>query len=89
MAITWEEPPEDARRKGNGADWFEIAAELRSNPNRWALVREDAAPSAARQIKKGLVGGMVEGEFEARTVTSGQKNGRAKIYARYVGADLA
>lgn len=66
--------------------WDEIAEELRSQPNRWALVavcpNSATAGSTARHIRNGHYNAMRElGPFEA---TSRTVDGEARVYARYV-----
>lgn len=83
--LTWEEPPVKGR---NRHDWDSIAASLKANPNKWAVVAEDVSASTGTHIRHGrLTAFAPKGAFEARV--SGAKadnNGRAdKIYARYVG----
>lgn len=84
--IKWEDPPSNSRGRGS-TKWRDIFAALRSRPGNWALVHPDASASLAADIKNGRLGGAERGEFEARSVITNKK--RARIYARYVGADVA
>ena len=79
--IIFQNPP---TTNNNGRrDWRAIADTLRARPGEWALVAPQSFVATVTQIKKGLYAGMEAGHFEARSV--GQNNGRADIYARYVG----
>lgn len=83
--LTWEEPPVKGRNRNN---WDAIAASLKANPNRWAVVAENVSASTGTHIRHGrLTAFAPEGTFEARVAGAKAENGgRAdKIYARYVG----
>ena len=87
--LTWEEPPVKGR---NRHDWNTIAASLKANPNKWAVVAEDVSASTGTHIRHGrLTAFAPEGTFEARVSGAKADNGgRAeKIYARYVGTASA
>jgi hypothetical protein len=77
--------PADGRNK---YDWPVIFEELRQNPGVWGVVtgtnvieNPDAAQAAARNIRRGNVGGAILGEFEATTRGN-------TVYARYVGVPV-
>ena len=80
MALNWQEPPARARRGHSPFD--EIAAELRTNPKRWALVRHydnpDSAAGYASMINRAGTAAFPAGEFEA--VSRG-----GDLYVRYTG----
>lgn len=83
--LTWEEPPVKGRNRN---DWDSIAASLKANPNKWAVVAENVSASTGTHIRHGrLTAFAPEGTFEARVSGAKADNGgRAeKIYARYVG----
>lgn len=87
--LTWEEPPVKGRNRNN---WDAIAASLKANPNRWAVVAENVSASTGTHIRHGrLTAFAPEGTFEARVSGAKADNGgRAdKIYARYVGTASA
>lgn len=83
--LTWEEPPVKGRNRN---DWDTIAASLKANPNKWAVVAENVSASTGTHIRHGrLTAFSPKGAFEARVSGAKADNGgRAeKIYARYVG----
>lgn len=87
--LTWEEPPVKGRNRN---DWESIAASLKANPNKWAVVAENVSASTGTHIRHGrLTAFAPEGTFEARVSGAKADNGgRAeKIYARYVGTASA
>ena len=81
MALNWQEPPARARR-GRSSPFDEIAAELRANPKRWALVKHYDKPSSAAGYGSHINGAgtaaFPAGEFEA--VSRG-----GDLYVRYTG----
>jgi hypothetical protein len=66
----------------NGAEHAAIAAALKANPGRWALILRGVNRSTAGNIKSGMIKAYPRGEFEAR---SNGTDAAADIYARYVG----
>lgn len=79
--IKWQEPPADARGRDK---WGPVADELRAQPGRWALVAEGVSASMSTAFKRGrIIAFQPAGSFEA--VTRNVVDGRADIYARYVG----
>lgn len=85
--IVWEEPPPP--KPGPKPRHEAIAAELRSNPGKWAKVAV-ASPGMASTIKSGrMIAYQPQGAFEAvaRNYRSadGHVRGVADIYARYIG----
>lgn len=85
--IVWEDPPPQAggaSSSGRGK-WEDVFDELRKHPGKWAKISDDAAPSLATTIAKGEAKGCEPGEFEAVSRRNGRIDGRAHIYARYVG----
>ena len=83
--LKWEEPPVKGRNRN---DWDAIAASLKANPHKWAVVAENVSASTGTHIRHGrLTAFAPEGAFEARVSGAKADNGgRAeKIYARYVG----
>lgn len=84
--IEWREPPPRARSSPKGSKWADIATTLRANPGKWALVHHGAASMAAN-IRAGRLADMPRGEFEATSRKSA--DGKADIYARFVGGESA
>lgn len=87
--LKWEEPPVKGRNRN---DWETIAASLKANPHKWAVVAENVSASTGTHIRHGrLTAFAPEGTFEARVSGAKAENGgRAeKIYARYVGTASA
>ena len=84
--IEWREPPPQARPGPKGSKWTDIATALRANPGKWALVHHGAA-SVAANIRAGRLAGMSQGEFEAASRMTA--DGKADIYARFVGGESA
>lgn len=84
-AFKWQDPPAAAMRKGAGKH-AAIAAELRANPGRWALVLEGNSNSHA--INKGLIACYLPaGSFES--VARRRADGKSDTYARYIGGENA
>lgn len=92
--IRWENPPPSRTGspgpKPRPSMYVAVAAELRANPQRWALVFEGGSKSAtslANQFRRGRTGAFLPvGAFEiASRMGDGIAGGR--IYARYVGGD--
>ena len=86
--MKWEEPgpsrsPAHSRNKNQ-----EIAAALRAHPKRWAMIeegpsnRKSVLNTKSWSIKIGRGSWKPAGAFEA---TLRLRNGRVKLYARYVG----
>jgi hypothetical protein len=82
--MKWQEPP---KRRGHAhpeSVWYQAeAAELRANPERWALFTTRKSPVQARnvaaRIRTGVLGAFrPAGTFEARARD-------CDVYARYVG----
>lgn len=93
--IKWEVPPPTVhgrgRKEGNPRSSIldQLAAELRANPNRWAVVFEGNQVRAG-SVRSSIAGGLVPactptGAFQACVRTSEQ--GQTRVYARFV--DLA
>ena len=71
------------KQSSNGGAWAGVAEKLRDRPGEWAFVGR-VSPSTSTQIKRGLLRGFAPaGDFEA--VTRNQADGKADVYARYVG----
>ena len=88
-ALRWEDPPAHRRTgpRKPGQDWIPIAAALRANPGRWAIVNVESNRSDAAQTANRISSGRIQsfypvGRFEAvaRTV-----DGECRVYARYTG----
>ena len=84
--IEWREPPPRAQSGPKESKWADIATALRANPGKWALVHHGAASMAAN-IRAGRLADMAQGEFDA--VSRMTADGKADIYARYVGGESA
>ena len=76
--------PPSGGRKGS-AEWRSVADALRANPNRWALVKKDAAHTIAWQIQHGRIAAFRQGVFEA--VVRKQPSGKYNVFARCVDAE--
>jgi hypothetical protein len=85
--VRWEVPP-PAKSRGSSepsSGYAGIAAELRANPGRWAVVKEQASrySGLATHIRMGqMICFTPSGDFEATTRRLGE---RTVVYARYVG----
>jgi hypothetical protein len=93
--IRWEQP---TPRKGGqehgsspGSQWDTVAEQLRANRGRWAVVAEGdmervtaLAAIATRIRRAGLNCFAPAGDFEAAVRRA---DGRATVYARYLGDD--
>lgn len=86
-AVTWAEPP--PRSLGGGgspAKYLELAAELKANPGKWAVLRMYDTParaySAANHVRIGGLVGFEDGGFEA--VGRRNEDGTGTAYVRYV-----
>jgi hypothetical protein len=93
--IKWAEPPTASFIKGPGAppgsQWDEVAAELRANPGRSALIyrgpRTDAFVIAATFAAGRIVATRPAGSFAVTRRSLGGPYRRAEIYAKYVGTE--
>lgn len=82
--IKWEDPP--AIDKSGRGRYDDLAAALRENPGRWALVGDDLAASTTTAINTGrLRAFMPPGAFQSRSQTHKDDPRRRRIWARYVG----
>lgn len=83
MTIEFKNPPSKVTGpKSSKHD--PIAAQLKERPGEWALILTAASPSTAAAVKRGLIKAYrPPGSFEATARDA--KNGRADIYARFVG----
>jgi hypothetical protein len=89
--LRWEEPPPPKRRtgpreSGGHSRFASLAAELRANPGRWAVIYDGPkqhASGMATHIRMGHVICFSPcGDFDA---VSRQHGDRGLVYARYVG----
>lgn len=84
--IRWEDP--GPRTRAPAGDYWKIAAELRANPGRWAVVREGTRMTVighGTSIQTGKIEAFrPAGSFEA---TCRSRDGKVVVYARYVGED--
>lgn len=84
-------PPDMAPRRRT--KYEDIAAQLRKNPRRWALIRDDCevrktAQETGYHIQNGkTLAFRPAGAFEARAVTS--EAGVHQVWARYIGGDAS
>lgn len=76
--IEFKNPPTAGKSRGRGAETDLIIAALKSRPGEWALIKTDVTASSATPWKKR------EG-IEARSSSVGKPEGKADIYARWVG----
>lgn len=84
-AVTWEDPPRDARsprQRDRGGSLSAEARELQTRPAQWARIAtradEDKARNTARQIVNGKLAPFADAKYEA--VASGND-----VWARYIG----
>lgn len=83
MPVEWSDPPPTNR---GTAAWNQIAAELKSRPDTWALVARGVSPATSTSIRNGVITAFrPPGTFEARTANRSQAKNRCDVYARYVG----
>jgi hypothetical protein len=88
--LRWEDPPPSRTGrpgpKSRPSLYEFVAAQLRANPQRWAVVFEGgdkSATSLANQFRRGRTGAFLPiGAFE---IASRMNDGTGRIYARYVG----
>lgn len=91
--IQWEEPPQHLLEGQRVSKYREFADALRQHPGRWALLPTEGnrtvkgAKATRVNIKRGRVGGMAEGEFDALVDATDEDN--PKIYVRFVGKEQA
>lgn len=72
--LRWETPPTSSRGRGRAPAIDAVVEELKANPGKWALVREDAASNARTPfVKRGC---------EVRNVTKADSH-RVTLYARW------
>jgi hypothetical protein len=87
--LRFEDPP--PRRGGPAPDPIElqIAQQLRSRPNEWAVIEEHASHQDAlllqRRIRRGAAGSAWTGGFEAVVRKTGERQWR--VYARSIEYD--
>ncbi len=81
--MKFQDPPKAGNCK---YDHQSIAAELKANPGRWALVFENVFSSLSVSIKSGrLAAYRPAGSFEALSASRNGSTNKADIYVRYVG----
>jgi hypothetical protein len=82
--IAWQNPPRSGRGK-----WNAVAAQLKANPNRWALIETNAATSHVHAINAGqIIAFQPAGTFQARSIGVDRNKNRAReLYARYIGEE--
>ena len=88
--LKFQDPP--ARQYGGRSasrDWAAIAAELRRNPGRWALVAEGVSVGNSAGIRSGRNSAFRPiGAFEVTERTVPDTNRRmVDVYMRFVGGD--
>lgn len=85
MTAKWQEPD---RIKSQGLkNWAEVADELKTNPQRWALVAENVSTGMAGNLRKGRVSAFrpsANWEFTTRENAEGRVG---KLFARYIGEE--
>lgn len=87
--IRWEDPPPHGNSKPKPAYKYQsVVDDLRANPGEWAVVLEDVTTGTAgamvHRIKNGWTCFLPGGAFEA-VCRNGERAGRSRVYARYVG----
>jgi hypothetical protein len=91
--IRWEDPKPSLQRRERSAPWSRyraVAAELRTQPGRWAVIDEFPGrnrTTLATHIRRGAIDCFTPaGDFDA---VARQVFGHTAIYARYVGDEDA
>lgn len=92
--LVWEDPPEPGSGKAASNKYAPIAAELRTQPGKWARVGVYNAVSKASTItnavRTGAAGFSPKGAFQAtsRTIKGGMQGQKViHLYVRYVGGE--
>ena len=82
--LTWTDPPEAKNAGGRGAAgrWNQVAAQLRDNPGRWALIGNFSGNVPAG-FRTGKTIGWTRDEFEFTQRSTGDH--RVDVYARFIG----
>lgn len=82
--VRWQDPPESRKRgRRPSAHWRAVAALLKDNPGRWAVIWEGPRQGAlANRVSTGQSAFAPAGAFEAM---ERPENGIHRVYARYVG----
>ncbi len=86
MNLVWQDPPTPVRPRSSAPQAFvEEAAQLRSHPKRWALIKTFHRSQAASVFKSAAVRGKKAsfrpvGDWEFRVTGP-------DLYARYIGED--
>lgn len=87
--IVFTDPPETAGRGGR-YPWEEIAAQLKTRPNQWALVLRDMPNPQVAAIKRGTYQAFrPAGAFDARAVRTADVNDQRRhdLYIKFLGDD--
>lgn len=87
--VRWENPPPQRRGDPSPSNQYKAAADtLRTRPGEWGLVRDDVPTGTAsglvQRIKHGWTCFAPAASFEAVS-RPGSRDGRSRVYARYVG----
>lgn len=89
MTIEWQNPPGGSTRHGIDplTDWFAVAAALKTQPGRWALVLKDVGQAHVYRINKGRNMAFRDGVYEAvgRNSNHYDKPAHIDLYVRYIG----
>lgn len=83
MTLDFTPPP---RPKGGGVrnKWVSVADELRARPGEWAKLPGDHSASTVGNIKRGMLKGFTEGQFDA---TSRKAGARYHVWVRFIGKE--
>ena len=87
--IKWQDPPQPTKGRAVSAKWLAIAATLRANPGRWALISDDMSTAMVSHINNGRLAALrpdEDGYFTARSSRDStvHRSGRGDLYARYL-----
>ena len=83
-ALAWQDPPAQGRPGRPPGKHAALAAEMRANPGRWALIGQYGTSGLAGVVRNGKIACYAPaGSFE--TATRKRTDGRWDIYARFVG----
>lgn len=84
--LEWKDPP-PVRHAGRtpSPELLAVAAELRSRPGEWALVKSAVSAGTAHHWRVGKAAAFRPGEFEFVVRNTDRATQRADIYGRYIG----
>ena len=82
--VKFQDPPPEATQPRKQSRHTAVAAQLKENPGKWALLEEVQTRSSATMIRRGNHKAyQPDGSFEA--VAQARSDGAYDVYARYIG----